>query len=81
MSDRNRVFRFELDVKCGFCNFRTQNHYVIASSEEEAEELLEEAPGEADRKGFCAGCLVDEVINNRLGDGEPNYELVRIADE
>lgn len=62
----NDVYSFETDnLKCGFCNFATTTHFVVAASEKEAREIFE-----LDRKrGFCGTCLVQEVIDQ-------NYRLV-----
>lgn len=82
--NRRRIHRYELDgVACGFCNYRTHDHYVIASSREEADELMEEAAGENDKQGFCAGCLIDEIINDRRNGDRPKLELIEadVGDE
>jgi len=67
-SDGLRVYRFSSearDGKCGGCNWSVDYLYVLAISEEEAEELLRK--GEA---GLCGYCLSDMlfqcgwIINN-----------------
>lgn len=83
-ASRLQIYRFDLDdVKCGFCNYQTQNHYIIASSKKEAAQLL--AENSAVPKGFCAGCLIDQVINGRTDrepgeGGSPDLELVETMD-
>jgi len=53
-----RIFLVALDEKCGGCNWRVQNLYLVASSKEEAMELYK-AYGE---RGLCADCLVEMLI-------------------
>ncbi len=50
-------FHFENEVKCGGCNWRTSNLYVLADTREEASNLLRK--GEA---GMCAECIC-ELLN------------------
>jgi len=47
-------FHFEDEVKCGGCNWRTYNLYVLADTREEAKDLLRK--GEA---GLCGECMCD----------------------
>ena len=84
---RLQIYRYEFDgVKCAFCNYRTRQHYILASSEEEAEDEMRHAAGDVEMKGFCAGCLIDEVINDRPtraddhDEDRPNYELVPVEE-
>lgn len=59
----SEVFRFQTDgTNCGFCNWSTRSHYLIAKSREEAEELFNEGADDRDPRGFCAQCLLDEII-------------------
>lgn len=63
---QQQIYRFETDrVKCGYCNYQTRYHYVVAHSDAGAQELFEqdtESRDDIDGRGFCAGCLVDEIL-------------------
>lgn len=51
------------EAKCGFCNFDTHYHCVLAQSREEALDMLaRNNPDRIDLRGFCSRCLLDEVI-------------------
>lgn len=59
----NQIYVFETDgQKCGFCNYRTQTHYLIAEHRENAEELFHLNEDEQGPRGFCAQCLIEQVI-------------------
>ena len=76
----SEVYAYDLGgVKCGFCNYKTQRHYIIAASQEEADDLMEHNSGDVEKKGFCAECLVREIIMDQRND-EPNYKLIKVDD-
>jgi len=52
-----KIFLVAQDEKCGGCNWRVNNLYLIAETQEEAEELYRE-----NNRGLCADCLVEMVI-------------------
>jgi len=52
-----KIFRVGEDEKCGCCNWRVPNVYLIAETREEAEELYKE-----NDRGLCADCLVELII-------------------
>lgn len=55
-----QVYEFQRDgTKCGYCNWQTQDHYVLAKSRESAQELIDDPP---EGVGFCASCLIREVL-------------------
>jgi len=52
-----RIFKVAENKKCGFCNWRVENLYLIAETEEEAKELYNVIGS-----GLCADCLIEHVI-------------------
>lgn len=52
-----KIFKVAEDEKCGCCNWRVENLYLIAETEEEAEELYNKL-----ERGLCADCLIEYVI-------------------
>lgn len=74
------IFRINTpDAPCGFCNYRMVKHYVIARSRTEATELAREFAvdrNDVEARGFCAECLLSEVIIDGDED-DPNYKLIR----
>lgn len=60
-----KIFRVGQDEKCGGCNWRVSNVYLIADSEEQARELYKE-----NNRGLCADCMVELIM-------EDNREVVK----
>jgi len=59
----DQIHKFETDgASCGFCNYQTYDHYIIAETRDEARELFEQYEDEQGARGFCAQCLVEEII-------------------
>jgi len=52
-----KIFKVGEDEKCGCCNWRVANVYLIAETREEAEKLYKE-----NNRGLCADCLVELII-------------------
>lgn len=48
-----RIFKVSEDEKCGGCNWKTSNVYLLAENEKEAKNLYKKS-----KKGLCAECLV-----------------------
>lgn len=53
------------DVKCGCCNWRVSRVFLLADSQQEAQDLL----GKVRKKGgeaLCAECIVDYMMEEGL---------------
>ncbi len=56
-----KMFKFSReDFKCGSCNWRVSNLYVLADTLEEAERLLKEGLA-----GLCGDCMCELLVDER----------------
>jgi len=61
-----KIFKVGENEKCGSCNWKVWNTYLLAENEEEAKKIYKDCGN----RGLCADCLVELLI-------EEGYEIVR----
>ena len=52
-----RIYRFRVDDKCPRCGWRVSTAYVVASSEDEAKNLMEGGIW------LCGNCMADMLVD------------------
>jgi len=65
-----RIFKVAEDEKCGGCNWRVSRLFVIAENEKSAKEFSKILDKKVERKGLCAECIIDLIM-------EEGYEIVK----
>ena len=58
--EERKLFRVEGDGKCGGCNWEIQNVFLLAHSQEEANNLCTEY----EYKGLCGDCMVELMLDD-----------------
>ncbi len=77
---------FEVDKereakKCGCCNWKVAKVYLMAETQEEANQLFDESGAEdADPRGLCGDCMCELLAETGYTiETEPSFQRARIA--
>ena len=57
-----KIFKVAEDEKCGHCNWKSQNIYLLADSEGQAMKDYHKQD-----RGLCADCLVEMMMGENRG--------------
>jgi hypothetical protein len=61
-----KIFKVAEDEKCGHCNWKSQNIYLLADSEGQAMKEYHK-----NERGLCADCLVEMIVGDDCHVSKP----------